>query len=71
MAQEPEQDKPPGENRWKYPIAAIVVLAFVGLTIYQTVHTGEIPYTIAVPLLAAALFALWTFKASDFTGGGK
>lgn len=71
MAQEPEGRDTGQDNRWKYPTAAIIILIVLGLAVYQTIKTGEIPYTIVGPILVAALAALFTFKISDFTGGGK
>lgn len=74
MAEEPQRPsgatpgEPGGPNRWKYPIAGLVILIFAGLVVYQTVRTGEIPLAIAGPLLAAALWGLFTFSLSDFTG---
>lgn len=65
MAQGPE-DKGAESNRWKYPVAAVVIVGFLGLVIYQTVRTGDVPYTIAVPLLVASLVALLNFKMSDW-----
>lgn len=53
-----------GRDRWKYPIAALIVVVMLGLVIYMTVRTGEIPYQIAVPLLGAALWALYNYNVS-------
>lgn len=54
--------------RWKYPVAALIVVVMLGLVIYTTVTTGEIPYEIAVPLLGAALWALYNFQVSSGKG---
>lgn len=49
---------------WKYGTAALIVVVMLGLTVYMTVKTGEIPYQIAVPLTGAALWALYNFQVS-------
>lgn len=66
-----EQGKPPetGPNRWKYATAALIVVVMLGLVVYMTVTTGEIPYQIAIPLLGAALWALYNFQASGTNKG--
>ncbi len=69
MTNEPEQPPDHGSNRWKYGTAALIVVVMLGLVIYMTVRTGEIPYQIAIPLLGAALWALYNFNASGTKGG--
>ena len=71
MAQEPEDKERPEGNRWKYPVSALIIIVALGLTIYTTYRTGEVPYTILTPLIVAALWALLNFNANDFRGGGK
>lgn len=51
-------------DRWKYPVAALIVATFLGLVVYLTVRNGQLPYEIAVPLLGAALWALYNYRAS-------
>lgn len=64
MAQD-EQPKDSGQ-RWKYGISGLIVTVGLGLVVYITVRTGEIPYITFGPMLAAALAALLGFKASDW-----
>lgn len=66
---EPEGDGGAGlPNRWKYPIAGLIVVVVLGLAVWQTYRTGRIPYEIVAPLLGAALWALFNFRVSDFRG---
>ena len=69
-AREEAREERAGEDgaRWKYPIAALIVATMLGLVVYVTYRTGEIPYTIAGPLLAAGLWGALNFKMSDFRG---
>lgn len=71
-----DERKPPGEgngagNRWRLPMAALIVVVMLGLVIYMTYRTGEIPYQIAAPLLGAALWALYNFTASGQGDGDR
>jgi hypothetical protein len=71
MATEPAKDQEPeanGTKRWGLNIAVLVILVLLGLVVYVTVKTTEIPTTVAVPLLAAAAFGLWAFRIQDFKG---
>lgn len=68
MAQEPEQP-PDNSSRWKIGTAVLIVVVMLGLAVYMTYRTGEIPYQIAAPLLGAALWALYNFNASGQKGG--
>lgn len=61
---------PDGKNPWRVQVAILVIVVLLGLVVYVTVKTTEIPITVALPLLMAAAFGLWAFKASDFTGKG-
>lgn len=58
-------------NRWKYPVAALIIVVVLGLVVWQTYATGEIPYQIVIPLLGAALWAVFNFRISDFTDRGR
>lgn len=54
--------------RWRYPLAALIIVVFLGLVVYLTVRTGEIPWLVAGPLLGAGLFALMNYKIPDLRG---
>lgn len=72
MATEPtEEEQPPeanGGKRWGLNTAVLVILVLLGLVVYVTLKTAEIPVTVALPLLAAAAFGLWAFRLADFKG---
>lgn len=53
-------------NKWKLPVAGVTLLVLLGLVVYVTVRTGEIPITVVLPLIASASFALYNFKVSDW-----
>jgi hypothetical protein len=46
-------------------VAALIIVVMLGLVVYLTWRTGEIPYLVAGPLLAAALFALLNYKVGE------
>lgn len=76
MANE-RDEAPPGKggrgagdgNRWKYPVAALVIVGMLLLVAYVTVTTGHIPVEVALPLIFAAGAAMFGFKLSDWRGG--
>lgn len=70
MPQRPRGERPRDRSKdiIKYGTAALVVATMLGLTVYMTIRTGEIPYQIAVPLLGAALWALYNFQISGPRG---
>lgn len=69
MAAEKEPEKPHA-GPWGVRVAIMVIVVLLGLVVYVTLKTTEIPVSVAIPLLAAAAFGLWAFKLSDFRGGG-
>lgn len=64
-----DAQEPGGGNRWKYFTATATVVTVLGLAVYQTVRTGQIPYEILVPLVGGALWALYAYRMSG--PGGK
>lgn len=75
------EEKPPGKDgkdgngsggadRWKYPIAGVVIVSMLGLVVYVTVTTGHIPIEVALPLIAGASAAIFGFRLSDWRGKG-
>jgi hypothetical protein len=56
-----------GRTRWGYPTAALTVATVLGIAVYQTVRTGQVPYEILIPLVGGALWALYAYRIS----GGK
>lgn len=63
-----EQRREDDPHRWRYFAATLTVVVMLGLVVYVTVRTGEIPYEVAVPLLGGAAWALYNYRASG-TGG--
>lgn len=51
-------------GRWKYATASATVATVLGLAVYQTVRTGEVPYELVVPLVGGALWALYAYRMS-------
>jgi hypothetical protein len=53
-----------GGHRWKYATASATVVTVLGLAVYVTVRTGEVPYELLVPLVGGALWALYAYRVS-------
>lgn len=66
--QEQQPIKASNSDRWKSQVAILVIVVLLGLVVYVTIQTTEIPVSVALPLLAAAAFGLWAFRWSDFKG---
>lgn len=66
--------KPPKDggsgDRWKYPIAGMVIVSMLGLVAFVTITTGHIPIEVALPLIAGASAAIFGFRLSDWRGKG-
>lgn len=71
MPEEPDEQDQQDKSQWKERTAVAVLLGGLALVAYVTIRTNQIPANIMIPLILAAAFGLWTFRASDFTGGGK
>ena len=63
----PDDEREPNDgrhNRWKYATASATVVTVLGLAVYVTVRTGEVPYELVVPLVGGALWALYAYRVS-------
>lgn len=72
MADEERETPPPegpgaGANRWKLPVAGLVIVAMVALVAYVTIRTGHIPVEVALPLIGGASAAIFGFSRKEWT----